>query len=88
MEPGRQFTVVTEHSVKSSPGKRRARKSHFDTYEEAKAHGDTLDPMAGGPDDTMPNISDKWQQHKGYERGLFSGPNKYGVVINNRATDY
>lgn len=87
MEPGKQFTVVTEHAVKNQPGRRRARKADFETFDAALAHGQTLDPMAGGPGDVMPNISEKWGSHPGYEKGLFSGPNRYGVVINHRPSE-
>ena len=82
-----QFTVVTEHVVKTDPSKRRAKKhGPFDTFDEALAHAESLDPNNGGPGNTFPNISQKWESHPGYERGVWdqSGDNKYAVVINSR----
>lgn len=77
-----QFSLVTEqhHPTKGRVVKRQK----FGTYEEAHTAGQALDPATAGH--VYPNVSDgAWSKMRGeYERGLFSGPNRYGVIINHK----
>lgn len=79
-----QFTVVTEHMVSGDPAKRVTRRKKFGTFEDALAHAESVHPRV--VTDTFPNISEKYNSHKHYHRGVWdqSGDNKYAVILNNR----
>jgi hypothetical protein len=82
MEPGRQFTVITQHGED-----RKVRRRRFADYDSAKAHAEANNPDTDGT--MVPNVDEKFAQHKEYERGFFSdGVNRYAVMHNKGADQY
>jgi hypothetical protein len=73
------YVVVTHHTSGT-------RTKKFGSFEEAHEHGKSLDPMGPSGGDVYPNIPDEvldkyTARRHVYERGLFSGPNRYGAVM-------
>ena len=79
------YTVLTEHASGTDGTRRRARKAHFGTFEEALAYGESIDPMRNLSTTTMfLCIDPKRSRVANYERGLFSvSGSKYGVILSN-----
>ena len=88
--PAKRFTLITEHDrgPGAEPAVRRTRFDHF--YEAAEYARNNLAPEVDGS--TMPNVSqhhiDNYEKRgSSYTQGVFSGPNRYGAIINHRPHD-
>lgn len=77
--PSRRYTVITHHGDRANP---EVRRRHFNTFEQAKAYGNSL----AWSDDILPNPDMHYTEKDGYSAAIWgpddrSHSNKWGVIL-------